>query len=222
MRLSVPQHRGVSRVWERGAPSSSAGFRLARPPSRLPSREPSATQPTTPGSGGPFSTDFGTESLDPGGARRVRGRPRGARIPGVASAAATFIVPANGNGWNDNVRIDGTAVTRQLANFNRVSPAYFATMGTPLRAGRDFTEADRAGSAPVAIVTETFARKFLGGTSPLGRTFRIVNPGPKADHAYEIVGMVKDAKYTDLRRSSRPSFFSRRPRTRAAARRETL
>ena len=80
-------------------------------------------------------------------------------------------------------------------------------MGTPLRAGRDFTEADRAGSAPVAIVTEAFARKFFEGASPLGRSFRIVNADPKADHAYEIVGMVKDAKYTDLREDFTPIVF---------------
>jgi predicted permease len=156
-------------------------------------------------------TDFGTEGLRiPPAARDEYTRmllSRVRAIPGVVSAAATLIVPASGSGWNDSVRIDGSAVTRELANFNRVSPGYFATMGTPLRAGRDFTEADRAGSVPVAVVTETFARKFLGGSSPLGRTFRIVNPGPKADHAYEIVGMVKDAKYTDLREEFTPIVF---------------
>jgi len=156
-------------------------------------------------------TDFATERLRiPAAARNEFTRTLLSRvraIPGVASAAATLIVPASGSGWNENIRIDGTAVTRKFANFNRVSPGYFATMGTPLRAGRDFTEADRAGSAPVAIVTETFARKFFGGASPLGRTFRIVNADPRADHAYEIVGMVKDAKYTDLREEFTPIVF---------------
>src|SRR5262249_22861799 len=63
-------------------------------------------------------------------------------IPSVASAASALIVPVSGRGWNDNVGIPGTNVQRRIANFNRVSPDYFRTMGTPLLAGRDFGPED--------------------------------------------------------------------------------
>ena len=82
------------------------------------------------------------------------------------------------HGWNEHVSVEGTDVGRTSANFNRVSPGYFrARWERPLLAGRDFDDADRRGSEPVAIVTETFARKFLDGANPIGRTFQMDDPG---------------------------------------------
>jgi predicted permease len=127
-------------------------------------------------------------------------------VPGVEAAAGVRIVPAGGNGWNDSIGIDDTSVERQVANFNRVSPGYFATMGTPFLAGRDFDERDRAGSEPVAIVTEKFAREFLNGASPLGRVVRLDSENGRAPR-YRIVGMVKDSKYSDLREEFTPIVF---------------
>ena len=127
-------------------------------------------------------------------------------IPGVEAAAGAWIVPSSGSGWNENVRVEGAAAERQIANFNRVSPGYFRTMGTPLLAGRDFAEADRAGSEPVAIVTETFVQKFLQGAIPIGRSIRIEDPF-RAGRRYRIVGFVKDSKYGDLREDFTPIVF---------------
>jgi hypothetical protein len=64
-------------------------------------------------------------------------------VPGVEAAATVRIVPAGGNSWNESIGVDDTSVARETANFNRVSPGYFATMGTPILAGRDFDERDR-------------------------------------------------------------------------------
>jgi putative ABC transport system permease protein len=79
-------------------------------------------------------------------------------------------------------------------------------MDTPLLAGRDFTEADRSGSEPVAIVTEAFVRQFLKASSPLGRSFRIEGR-PGTDRRFRIVGLVKDSKYGDLREEFTPIVY---------------
>lgn len=127
-------------------------------------------------------------------------------LPGTISAAGVNIVPVSGSGWNENISIPGTTQQRVVANFDRVSSGYFRTMGTPLLAGRDFTDTDTAAATPVAIVTETFARKFLDGASPLGHTFAL-QIGGKPDRLYQIVGLVKDIKYTDLREEFSPLVF---------------
>ena len=128
-------------------------------------------------------------------------------IPGVISAATARVVPVSGNGWNDNISIPGTTVQRKIADFNRVSPGYFRTVGTPLLAGRDFDDRDTAASPQVAIVTEKFVKKFLAGSNPIGRTFGVVQQGGKPDRIYQIVGLVRDTKYNDLREEFMPIVF---------------
>ena len=88
-----------------------------------------------------------------------------------------------------------------------MSPGYFATMGTPLRAGRDFNDGDRKGGAAAAIVTDTFAKKFLGGANPIGRVFHFVAPVPGQEFAYQVVGLVADSKYSNLREEFSPLVF---------------
>jgi predicted permease len=79
---------------------------------------------------------------------------------------------------------------------NSVTPGWFDTMGIPLRRGRDFEAGDRGGSRPVAIVNDTFVRRFLPGESAIGRSVRI---GFEPDTRYEIVGVVGDTVYTTPR-----------------------
>jgi putative ABC transport system permease protein len=129
-------------------------------------------------------------------------------IPGVGSAAETSVVPVSGSFWNDNVNIPGSAVQRQLANFSQVSSGYFRTLSIPFLAGRDFGEVDTPSSPPVAIVTETFARKFLPGASPLGRSLGVVQESGKPDRIFEIVGLVKDTKYGELREDYSPIVYT--------------
>jgi predicted permease len=128
------------------------------------------------------------------------------RIPGVRSASSVFIVPISGAGWNDQVKIVGSAAEEKTANFNRVGPRYFETMGTPLIAGRDFDDRDTASSMPVAIVTTTFARQFTGGASPIGRELT-ARPRDVETITYRIVGLVGDAKYGELREDFSPIVF---------------
>jgi predicted permease len=128
-------------------------------------------------------------------------------IPGVLSAADARIVPVSGNGWNDNVSIPGSSVQRKIANFNRVTPGYFRTLGTPLLAGRDFGDGDTTSSPPVAVVTQTFARKFLDAGNPIGRSLGVAQQEGRPDRVYQIVGLVKDTKYGDLREGFSPIVF---------------
>lgn len=129
------------------------------------------------------------------------------RLPGVASAAAILIVPATGEAWNGFVKIAGAGGKPGLPWFNEVSPGYFATFGTPLLTGRDFDAGDRAGSPRVAIVTQAFARQYLGGRNPVGRTFRIEQDRGKWGPSIQIVGMAADYRYMDPAQPPAPVVF---------------
>jgi putative ABC transport system permease protein len=134
----------------------------------------------------------------------VTGRIRA--LPGVDAAAEAFIVPIGGSGWNNQIVLDGKP-RKEIVDFNSVSPGYFRAMITPVLAGRDFNDRDTAASAHVAIVTERFATMFFDGGNPIGRTFQ-VDTGVGIDRpVYEIVGLVKDAKYTNLREEFMPVAF---------------
>jgi putative ABC transport system permease protein len=128
-------------------------------------------------------------------------------VPGVEGAAAVTIVPVSGNGWNDAVWVDGDEAHKDTEPFDRVGPGYFQTLGTPFLAGRDFDHHDTLASTPVAIVTETFSRQFLGGRNPVGRRIRVAAEPGEPDHFYEVVGMVRDAKYYDLREAFLPIVY---------------
>lgn len=117
-------------------------------------------------------------------------------MPGVASASATQVVPIGGGLWTRNIQVEGYSFRddeSEQAGFNVIAPKYFATVGTPLLSGREFDERDTNSANKVTIVNESFARYFYGERSPLGRPVTSVNV------TYEIVGVVKDAKYQSLR-----------------------
>jgi putative ABC transport system permease protein len=128
------------------------------------------------------------------------------RLPGVIAAAQTDILPVSGSGWNQTILVGGIA-QKDYPNFNRVSPAYFKTMGTPFVAGRDFDERDTSSSVAVAIVNETFVRTYLGGRDPLGQAFQIEEPPGAPRPQYQVVGVVKDTKYYNLREPFTPIAY---------------
>jgi len=128
-------------------------------------------------------------------------------IPGVGSVTLTGVTPISGAGASRFIRVEGfeeAAEARRYVSLNWVGPRYFETFGTPLLAGREFTFADR-GRPPVAIVNRAMARYYFGDRNPIGGRFQFVgssNSGITAappDQIYEIVGVVGDAKYLDLR-----------------------
>ena len=128
-------------------------------------------------------------------------------LPGVDGAADVSIVPVSGDGWNGKIFINDDPKRKAMTFFNRVSPGYFAAMKTPLLAGRDFDSRDTATSPKVAIVNETFVRKLLNGENPIGVTYRVdVFVGEKTA-MYQIIGVVKDEKYMDLREEPKAVSF---------------
>jgi len=116
-------------------------------------------------------------------------------VAGVGSVAETLVVPMSHRGWDNNIDIPNGA-QREDVTFNRVGAGYFRTMGTPLLAGRDFNQTDTPQAPRVAIVNEAFARKYFASLSPVGRIFHDTG---KPDQTYQVVGVVKDTKYYELR-----------------------
>jgi predicted permease len=81
---------------------------------------------------------------------------------------------------------------------------YFKTMGTALVSGREFDERDTLGSAKVAIVNEAFVQAIFSGANPIGWSFRTQGPAGKPDPIYEVVGVVRNSKYYELREDFLP------------------
>jgi ABC-type antimicrobial peptide transport system permease subunit len=130
-------------------------------------------------------------------------------MPGVTSASLSQLTPLGNSSWNEEMLIDGFTPKSEedgLAYFNEVSGDYFRTMGTQLIAGRDFEANDRVGTLAVAIVNETAARRFYGAQNVIGKTFRY-RAGKGASNPFQIVGVVKDAKYQSLREKTLPTIF---------------
>jgi predicted permease len=132
-------------------------------------------------------------------------RNRLSSIPGVVSVAQTSILPASGNSWDGTIGPDNDpAATGKDSLFNLVGPGYFKTMATPLLSGRDFNDRDTASSPKVAIVNEAFAHAFFGGANPVGHTFHTAADAGKPEPVFQIVGLVRDSKYHNLREPFQP------------------
>jgi predicted permease len=129
-------------------------------------------------------------------------------IPGIDQAANTNIVPLAGEGWGNAVWIDGHDSTqRQNSNFSSVSANYFDTLHIPMVAGRDFNNDDTGQSPRVAVVNEAFAKKLGLGANPIGARFwREATPSTPRQLNL-IVGLVKDTKYSNIRRPAAPIAY---------------
>jgi predicted permease len=125
------------------------------------------------------------------------------QIPGVQSASLAQVAALTGNASSRTIQVQGYE-PKPDENLNpwtnEVATDYFRTMGMPLIAGREFTERDLAGAPLVAIVNESFAKYFFGDQNPIGRRFgfRVLN-NPAA---IEIVGVVRDSLYADMRQGT--------------------
>jgi putative ABC transport system permease protein len=129
-------------------------------------------------------------------------------VPGVSSAAVAAMNPLSG--WFRGVRIaihgpvQGPEKVHGVS-LNQVTDGYFEATGIRLLAGRSFTPRDRSGSLRVAILNETAARAFFGAETPLGR--KVNFPGQRVQDEFEIVGIVADARYKDLRTPDQPMAY---------------
>lgn len=132
-----------------------------------------------------------------------------AAVPGVETAATSFVTPVSGTTWNLEINVPGYANNeRRGVLFNGVSPNYFRAMGTPILAGRDFSDSDRAGAPQVTIVNEAFAKKYYNGENPVGKTFIVVGYNERfPERRMEIIGMAANAKYQRIREEAQPTFY---------------
>ena len=129
-------------------------------------------------------------------------------LPGVTSMAAAMVPVLAGDNWGNSLVVEGFEAgpdTNTNASFNGIGPGYFRTMGIPLMAGREFTRADAFDAPKVGIVNQAFAKKFNLGDNPIGKRFGIGGPNAKPD--IEIVGLVQDSKYSEVKRAVPPQYF---------------
>src|ERR1700733_6131937 len=146
-------------------------------------------------------------------------------LPGVESVGLSSMRILEHNEWDSSMTVEGynpdKPDDRAEPYMNSISPNYFATLGVPVVAGRDFNDADtremehsdRVSSDPdddyvpaTVMINETFARKFFAGKDPIGRHLGFgSDPGTRTD--MEVIGVVKDIKYTDLRDEIPPQAY---------------
>lgn len=134
-------------------------------------------------------------------------------IPGVVSASSALIAPISGRGWNDLIHPEGYTAKSQfdtMVFLNRVSPRYFETMGTPLLAGRDFSDQDDLHSPKVIVIDESAARYFFGSVNgALGKKIGLPQgpPGESDPEIHQVIGVVKDAKYYRINEEPRKAAY---------------
>jgi len=130
-------------------------------------------------------------------------------LPGVRAAGAAEITPISGMAWNGHINVEGQVVKRAEETqvyFNRVTDGFFGAMGTTLVAGRDFDQRDQPTTQRVAIINEAVARRFFPGASPIGKQYRQIRHD-SLETPIEIIGVVKDAKYRELRETPLPTIY---------------
>jgi predicted permease len=133
-------------------------------------------------------------------------------VPGVADAALSNLTPLADVVFDPPIDVSGSGPLspRERSTYAYlVTPRWFSTFGVGLIAGRDFEETVRAGTPPVAIVNQAFAKKFLHGASPLDHTIRLpaVMYAPAPVTGLRIIGVVADAVYGSMREPLQPTFY---------------
>jgi predicted permease len=126
-------------------------------------------------------------------------------LPGVSGASYTSFLPMKWGGGIFPVAVGGEALTRadvHTASLRFVTPGYFATMAMPLHLGRDVRESDSADTTLVAVVSESFVRRYWPHENPLGRHFQFAS-GDRT-----VVGVVGDVRVRGLERESEPQVYA--------------
>ena len=129
-------------------------------------------------------------------------------VPGVSSVTATTVALLSNDSSGNFLTVEGFEPTPAMdtnARYGRTSVDYFRTLGIPLLAGREFTTADNAASPRVAVVNEAFARKFNLGSRTVGTRMALGRGNPSLD--IEIVGLVRDAKYSEVKDPPPAQFY---------------
>lgn len=131
-------------------------------------------------------------------------------LPGVTGVTASMVPLLAGSNWGTSVSVEGFKSgpdTDASALYNQIGTAYFSTLDGQLLAGREFTEADALGRPRVAVVNEAFAKKFNLGSAVVGKRMS-TDGGQNADLDTEIVGLVRNAKYSEVKDEIPALFYS--------------
>lgn len=131
------------------------------------------------------------------------------RTPGVLSVNLVEIVPLTLSNNETQFFKEAQSETDRApgVRWNPVSRGHFSTLTIPMVAGRDFTPADRDGAPLVAIVNETLARTYWPGENPIGRRLRALATSTTFGPWIEVVGVVRDSKYTTIGESPQPFLY---------------
>jgi predicted permease len=133
-------------------------------------------------------------------------------LPGVQSVSLSMHTLVGGTQDTNGINVPPSATDRAQKGealsvpTNWVGPKFLETMGIPILRGRTMNEADREGTPKVAVVNEKFVDEYLGQGNPIGRRFGFGGKDAKAD--IEIVGVVGDAKFTDLRSAAPSTIYA--------------
>jgi putative ABC transport system permease protein len=128
-------------------------------------------------------------------------------IPGVERAALVSVVPISGYSSSNAVWPQADPSTRFTSLLNTVGPGYLQTMEIPLVAGRDFNGADTLESPAVAIVNEAFVAALRRGPQVVGTNFTRESTPRSSEKTFQIVGVMRNSKYLDMRDPDRPVAF---------------
>jgi len=130
------------------------------------------------------------------------------RLPGVTGVTTSMVPLLAGSNWGTDVYVEGFKTGPDIDNnsrFNEVGAGYFRTLGIPVLEGREFTDADVAGAPLVAVVNQAFAKKFHLGADVL---HKFMSDRSADSLSIEIVGLVKNAKYSSVKDDVPPLFFT--------------
>jgi predicted permease len=134
-----------------------------------------------------------------------------ARVPGAVAVTSARVPLIAGSNWNNTVKVEGFTPDPNVqrgssSSFNAVSAGHFRALGVPLLAGREFTADDDLGRPKVAIVNQAFAKKFKLGANPVGKRMA-TGSADSIPLDIEIVGLVRDMKYSSVRQDVPAVFF---------------
>jgi predicted permease len=127
-------------------------------------------------------------------------------VPGVRSAAISRHPLLSGSRRSSNISVEGAQQSTDAVLINLVSDRFFETMEIPMILGRDLSARDDERAPKVAVINQAMARKYFGDQNPIGKRFSF---GADEDaEKIEIVGVVRDAKYTSLRQQMQPTIYT--------------
>ena len=149
-----------------------------------------------------ISPEMNGYSFDACRALLARAESELAAIPGVTAATDAMVALIAGDNWGNSIEISGLKLPNMNAKVNEVGPGFFAHMGIPLIAGREFTESDNVAAEHVAVVNQEFVKHFYNNRNPLGQQFRVDKD------MMTIVGVAKNSHYSAVKEDASPVYYA--------------